>query len=49
MNSFDFREDMIKKVRAFEKWAYKDQQENPEDYENISFDEWFRRFEEYVN
>lgn len=50
MNSFDFRSDMIKKIRAFEAWAWKDSNEYPENWTEVdTFEAWFNLFKDYVN
>jgi len=47
MDSFDFRRIMIEKIRAFEVYAWKDSNENPQDYEDMTFDRWMELFKEY--
>lgn len=47
MDAQQFRAEMILRVRRFDSWAYKDQLENPSEYENYTFDDWFSLFSEY--
>jgi hypothetical protein len=48
VNSFDFRKIMIEKIRAFETWAWRDSNDNPEDYANMDFASWSALFAEYL-
>lgn len=48
MDSQDFRMFMIQKLRAFESWAWKDAMENPHDYKNYVFSDWYKMFQTYV-
>lgn len=47
MTAEEFRSEMILRVRAFDKWAYKDELENSAEYEGYSFDQWFDLFTSY--
>ena len=50
MNSFDFREHMINKIRSFENWAWKDSIEQSEVWEDTTtFEQWFALFKEFIN
>jgi len=48
MSAEEFRTEMIVRVRAFDKWAYKDQLSSPGDYEGYSFDDWFALFQDFM-
>jgi len=48
MDSFEFRRIMIEKIRAFESYAWKDSNENPDDYQGLDFDGWLQLFNEYA-
>ncbi len=48
MNAFDFRAEMIEKIRAFENWAWRDEIQNPEEWISMGFQEWFEMFENWM-
>lgn len=48
MTAQEFRSLMIEKIRAFDKWAYKDQLDNPQDYNNVQLGDWWSMFVNYV-
>lgn len=49
MNSQDFRSFIIRKIRAFESWAWRDSMDNPEDWNDLDEAAWIKLFEEYLN
>ncbi len=50
MNTFDFRAEMMERIRAFESWAWKDSLENPDewDFDSMSFQEWMEMFDNWM-
>jgi hypothetical protein len=48
MTAEEFRSEMIVRVRAFDKWAYKDQLSSPADYEGYEFGDWFDLFDNFM-
>ena len=44
MKSQEFRSYMIDRIREFDKWAWKDEADSPEDYENMTKELWFELF-----
>lgn len=50
MNSFDFRSIMMERLRAFEKWAWLDSTENPNewDFQSMEFQEWMEMFDNWL-
>lgn len=48
MEILDFRTLMLQKIRAFDSWAWKDARENPQDYEDMQFWDWFNMFKTFV-
>jgi hypothetical protein len=49
MTAQEFRSEMIERIRAFDRWAYKDQIVSPEDYSDYEFQEWFELFEDWLS
>ena len=48
MTAEEFRSEMIIRIRGFDSWAYKDQLQNPADYSNFEFSDWFDMFNDYM-
>lgn len=48
MNAQEFRTHMIERIRAFDKWAYKDQLDNPEEYAEMDCPGWWKLFQDFV-
>lgn len=45
----DFRSLMINNVREFDKWAWKDQMENPQDWEEtMTEQDWLNMFNTFI-
>lgn len=48
MNAQEFRSFLIEKARSFDRWAYKDQMDNPQDYANAQLGDWWQQFITFV-
>jgi hypothetical protein len=48
VNAEEFRSDMMVRIRAFDRWTYKDQLSNPEDYANMQLGDWWQMFITFV-
>lgn len=49
MRPEEFRTEMIRKIRDFDTWLYKDAMSNPRDYDNYEFQEFFELFQEWLD
>ncbi len=47
MTSIDFRSLLIQEVREFENWVWKDSRENPDDYQDMTYEKWYDLFNGY--
>jgi hypothetical protein len=48
MKPEDFRKFMIDSVRAFDKWAWVDMQQNPEDWNTMTKEDLFQMFHDFI-
>ncbi len=47
MTAEEFRSEMIVRVRAFDKWAFRDEMDNPAEYAGYTFEQWFTLFQDF--
>ena len=44
----DFRPFLITQLRAYDSWAWKDHLEYPQDYENLTFEDYMNNLKEFI-